>query len=378
MYSAGVIKRLFEILNKQVEEAMIIKDEQKLKIAIKQHQELLKYFRKMETVYEKQILISIEFCGVFIGLTCFILIQVIQVSAKIIEELAELWPECKIVHGRPRHPQSQGSVERSNQDVENMLRAWVVDNKSRSPYRALFGTEPKVGLSSTNLPAEIIQKLSSEEDFENILQDISEHNFDNIPSKKKKYCDINNICSVCEKSGSELQCTICKRNIHSDNCSYSINNSNDIENICLLCNNEKQIKVNRIESYKRQTIAAKKMAENSEKLFKELKVGDQIVLSVPKVDRGPLDSQNINGLVIDIRNGVYQIGTEVEDSKIQKDKFVSIREAVANLSIFNGQGFVKCQCQSRKRQCQTNRCLCFKKNLKCSSKCHQISTCDNK
>ena len=29
------------------------------------------------------------------------------------------------VHGRPRHPQSQGSVERSNQDVENMLRAWV-------------------------------------------------------------------------------------------------------------------------------------------------------------------------------------------------------------------------------------------------------------
>jgi hypothetical protein len=49
----------------------------------------------------------------------------------------------------------------------------------------LFGTEPKVGLSSTNLPAEIIQKLSNEEDFENILQDNLEHNVDNIPSKKK-------------------------------------------------------------------------------------------------------------------------------------------------------------------------------------------------
>ncbi|KAF0698227.1 KRAB-A domain-containing protein 2-like [Aphis craccivora] len=301
-----------------------------------------------------------------------------EFTAKIIEELAELWPECKIVYGRPRHPQSQGSVERSNQDVENILRAWVVDNKStkwsivvyfvqwqknishhrilgRSPYRALFGTEPKVGHSSTNLPAEIIQKLSSEEDFENILQDNTEHNVDNIPSKKKKYCNINNICSVCEKSGSELQCTICKRNIHSDNYSYSINNSNDIENNCLLCNNEKQIKVNRIEFYKRQTIAAQKMAENSEKLFKELKVGDQIVLSVPKVDRGPLDSQNINGLVIDkiyTINGVYEISTDdvgiiknwcskeelqlvsnngLEDSKIQKDKFVSIREAVVNL-----------------------------------------------
>ncbi|XP_050056210.1 KRAB-A domain-containing protein 2-like [Aphis gossypii] len=133
-----------------------------------------------------------------------------EFTAKIIEELAELWPECKIVHGRPRHPQSQGSVERSNQDVENMLRTCtVVDNKStkwsigvyfvqwqknisyhrivgRSPCRTLFGTEPKIGLSSTNLPAEIIQKSSSEEDFENILQDNSEHNVDNIPSKKKK------------------------------------------------------------------------------------------------------------------------------------------------------------------------------------------------
>jgi len=93
------------------------------------------------------------------------------------------------------------------------------------------------------------------------------------------------------------------------------------------------------------------MAENSAKLYKELKVGDQILLIVPKVDRGPLDTQNINGLVIDIRNGVYQVGIAVgiikhwcsreelqlvsnnglEDSEVQKDKFVSIREAVANL-----------------------------------------------
>jgi hypothetical protein len=45
----------------------------------------------------------------------------------------------------------------------------------------LFGTEPKEGLSSTNLPAKIIQKLSNEEDFENILQDNLEHNVHNIP-----------------------------------------------------------------------------------------------------------------------------------------------------------------------------------------------------
>lgn len=49
----------------------------------------------------------------------------------IINEIKELWPECIIVHGRPRHPQSQGSIERSNQDVENMLRAWMKDNKTK-------------------------------------------------------------------------------------------------------------------------------------------------------------------------------------------------------------------------------------------------------
>ena len=49
-----------------------------------------------------------------------------------------LWPHCKIVHGRPRHPQSQGSVERANADVENMIRAWMIDNNSTNWSRGCF------------------------------------------------------------------------------------------------------------------------------------------------------------------------------------------------------------------------------------------------
>ncbi|GBP85928.1 KRAB-A domain-containing protein 2 [Eumeta japonica] len=87
-----------------------------------------------------------------------------EFTAKIIAEMVNMWPDCKIIHGTPRHPQTQGSVERSNQDVENMLRAWMRDNNSianwaigcffvqynknnlfhrilgRSPFRALFLT----------------------------------------------------------------------------------------------------------------------------------------------------------------------------------------------------------------------------------------------
>ncbi|CAF1500165.1 unnamed protein product, partial [Rotaria sordida] len=41
--------------------------------------------------------------------------------AKVIEELADMWKDLKIVHGRARHSKSQGSVERSNQDVKQLI-----------------------------------------------------------------------------------------------------------------------------------------------------------------------------------------------------------------------------------------------------------------
>ncbi|XP_026807278.1 uncharacterized protein LOC113549942 [Rhopalosiphum maidis] len=78
MYSTGVVKRYFQILDKQVEEAIVNKDEQKLKIAIKRHQEVLKFFNDMKTGYEKPILFTIEFCGLYVGLTSYFTSLVIQ------------------------------------------------------------------------------------------------------------------------------------------------------------------------------------------------------------------------------------------------------------------------------------------------------------
>ncbi|KMQ82993.1 krab-a domain-containing protein 2-like protein [Lasius niger] len=80
----------------------------------------------------------------------------------VIDELLTYWPELKIVHGKPRHSQSQGSVERANRDIENMLASWMKDNNTtkwsngvrfvqfmknralhsgikQSPYKAMFG-----------------------------------------------------------------------------------------------------------------------------------------------------------------------------------------------------------------------------------------------
>ncbi|XP_072380698.1 KRAB-A domain-containing protein 2-like [Diabrotica undecimpunctata] len=115
---------------------------------------------------------------------------------KIIEEVCSMWDELKIVHGKPRHSQSQGLVERANQDIEKTLATWLETNKtsqcwegikfiqfmknrayysviSYSSYEALFGCKAKVGLKSS-LTAGILTEIRSEEDLEAILADESD------------------------------------------------------------------------------------------------------------------------------------------------------------------------------------------------------------
>ena len=49
---------------------------------------------------------------------------------QIIKSLCEMWNDIKIVHGKPRHSESQGSVERANQDVEKILATWMEANNT--------------------------------------------------------------------------------------------------------------------------------------------------------------------------------------------------------------------------------------------------------
>ena len=39
----------------------------------------------------------------------------------VVNYLRWIWPDLHIVHGKPRHSQSQGSVERANADIEAMI-----------------------------------------------------------------------------------------------------------------------------------------------------------------------------------------------------------------------------------------------------------------
>ena len=90
---------------------------------------------------------------------------------EIIKDIKDVWPQCKIVHGRARHSQSQGGIERLNRTAENKLATWMTDNDSKewyvgrhfirwqintsttqatdkAPYVLAYGQEPRVGISS--------------------------------------------------------------------------------------------------------------------------------------------------------------------------------------------------------------------------------------
>ena len=109
-----------------------------------------------------------------------------EFTAAVITELASMWPDLKIVHCKPRHHQSQGSVERANSDIKEMLVAWMADNIStdwtmgvkfvqfaKIPRITLESIEAlmlqclgpvpvRVGLTSTLLPSEVISRLETD------------------------------------------------------------------------------------------------------------------------------------------------------------------------------------------------------------------------
>jgi len=66
-----------------------------------------------------------------------------EFANKIIKILVDMWPGRKFVHGKPRHFQSQGSVERSNQDVRDMPVTLMSDNNTKTWYEWLITVYPK-------------------------------------------------------------------------------------------------------------------------------------------------------------------------------------------------------------------------------------------
>lgn len=96
-----------------------------------------------------------------------------EFCASVIKELMEMWPSVKIINGRPRHPQSQGLVERANGLLQQKLGKWkestgrndwsyglrfviMAMNNSwcrshkKTPYELVYGDKPRGNCTLVN------------------------------------------------------------------------------------------------------------------------------------------------------------------------------------------------------------------------------------
>lgn len=221
-----------------------------------------------------------------------------------ITELASLWPELKIVHGKPRHSQSQGSVERANQDIENMLAVWMKDNKTtqwaqglkfiqfmknrslhsgikQAPYKAMFGFIPRIGLSSSKLPSEIIKNIQTEDDLHDVLGE-NQNTGERIRGADKEQV-IHQDKDLQEKDD---EMGVTEGTIQISNSSAEDSN---LENIVLA-------RKRAAEGLKKQ---AKKMKSTSDKNHPEVGIEDNVTIPIPDVDKAKSDLRNVIGLVLE-------------------------------------------------------------------------------
>ncbi|XP_076055268.1 uncharacterized protein LOC143033663 [Oratosquilla oratoria] len=124
-------------------------------------------------------------------------------------------------------------------------------------------------------------------------------------------------------------------------------------------------------------------------------VGDNVAVPIPMVDRGRGDLRNIIGVIVDRdENDLYRIAVEagilstkdsrnqfdlcpqrlLNETDVNTDCTSTLRQALRSTAS-GGQGFFHCDWS---KQCQANRCKCFKAKKLCNSRCHSSLTCENK
>ncbi|XP_023242087.1 uncharacterized protein LOC111640310 [Centruroides sculpturatus] len=251
--------------------------------------------------------------------------------------------ELKMVHGKPRHSQSQVSVERCNQDVENMLSSWLEINNTNkwseglrfvllmknrahhtgincSPYEAMFGAKLKVGLKNF-IPNESLFNVNTEEDLQRHFKTINE---------------VSQSCSNSESPGTvqenimkyylimpPLHSNITDEVQRSTSSSREKNLNQDVISITELVNEEETIQT--IDPKKEEKIRsvsktralfnlkkqAEKMINTSNSKYTAAIVDDTVRIRVPDVDRARSDGKNILGVVVAVKDkNLYKLDTK--------------------------------------------------------------------
>lgn len=134
-----------------------------------------------------------------------------ELREEVVFEIQNLLPICCMVHGSPRHPESNGGVESVNQTAQDKLQAWMIKHNSKQwsvgchlvqwqnntqfhhtvqnvLYILMFGQKPWIGILNLPLEQNVINNLHVEAqlifvvDMDHVnepIRDLASNNQDN-------------------------------------------------------------------------------------------------------------------------------------------------------------------------------------------------------
>ncbi|XP_057410154.1 SCAN domain-containing protein 3 isoform X2 [Balaenoptera acutorostrata] len=251
-----------------------------------------------------------------------------EFSSQIVSELSYIWPELKIVHGKPQPCQSLNSINQTNEDIQNQIISWMQTNNSshwaeflwfiqmtqnqpyhrgmrQTPCEGTFSSAAKLGLSHSQLTEELVASLNTEneleqadKELENTLGAQYEDNIETgtdssdieenlsvtpkIAQKTPPESGLNFLsCVVCEKECTGVSsCVSCDRNVHAI-CGVPSQHETDGYHhriTCSLCYETATMKRKHDEIPRSLTVQPSKMLKPSETPFSSDKMEKQASL----------------------------------------------------------------------------------------------------
>ena len=249
----------------------------------------------------------------------------------LVKNLVETWPgACKIVHGKPRCPWVQGKVEQSNFTLQKILASLMAERKKdtwseflcevqyimntnihsvskTTPYKIVFG-------QSHNLGIEGIVDGGDEESVDEITSDITSDDMlymladpdgslmdvDNEAQSKEHSEEDQSEEDQSEEEQSEEEQSEEDQSEEEQSEEEQSEEEQSEEEQSEQADDTRNLKKIREAINKSREKMVFKHNRKKNKVTKELKIGDNVAINIPKIDRGHSDLSRLPGTIIAI------------------------------------------------------------------------------
>ncbi|KAI4468484.1 tc5 transposase dna-binding domain [Holotrichia oblita] len=123
----------------------------------------------------------------------------------------------------------------------------------------------------------------------------------------------NSLCIIYQTPiDKEKNCSMCKGQIHGRCGIWKTSNDSEPEFQCFLCQRTCDISINCKNAKRGLEVQADLVLAQSNKKFKPVIVGDNVLVRIPDVDCGKLAPRNVMVVVQAVDNGFYKLATKSE------------------------------------------------------------------